>query len=249
MKRFPPLIPHGAPGGADERYLVTCEHGGKEVPAEYRTLLEMAQPLLDTHRGYDAGALAMAQALAGALDAHLLYATTTRLLVDLNRSLGNPRIFSEAMRHAPPEVRREIIEAHYLPYRNEVERVVEHETSTGHRVVHVSSQSFVPELDGEVRHADVGLLYDPRRPGEVALCRRWEQALAARAPALRVRRNYPYPGTADGLTTAMRRKFGPESYVGIELEINQRFLESEAAWAAVRDAVIGALLDVVHSHA
>jgi hypothetical protein len=41
-----------------------------------------------------------------------------------------------------------------------------------------------------------------------------------------VRRNYPYRGNADGLTTALRRVHGADRYVGIEVELNQRLLGS-----------------------
>jgi len=44
-----------------------------------------------------------------------------------------------------------------------------------------------------------------------------------RVPGLRVRRNYPYRGAADGLTTHLRRQLGPR-YLGVELEINQALL-------------------------
>ena len=37
--------------------------------------------------------------------------------------------------------------------------------SRGRRVIHISSHSFTPELNGKVRRADVGLLYDPGSPG------------------------------------------------------------------------------------
>ena len=41
----------------------------------------------------------------------------------------------------------------------------------GRRVIHISSHSFTPELDGKVRSADVGLLYHPGRHGEAAAVR------------------------------------------------------------------------------
>jgi len=43
----------------------------------------------------------------------------------------------------------------------------------GDRVIHVAVHSFTPTLRGVRRNADVGLLYDPARPGELALARRW----------------------------------------------------------------------------
>jgi hypothetical protein len=37
-----------------------------------------------------------------------------------------------------------------------------------------------------------------------------------------VRFNYPYLGKADGFTTFMRKQF-PKNYIGIEIEVNQKF--------------------------
>lgn len=223
-------------------FLVTCEHGGNRVPAPYRRLFRGRQALLDSHRGYDPGALVMAKALAEALAAPLVTSTVSRLVIDLNRSIGHPQLWSPATRGAPRELRTSIVERHYSPYRAEVERLVRRSVSRGRRVIHVSSHSFTPVLNHEIRSADVGLLYDPRRRGEAALCARWKAALGAIAPALRVRRNYPYAGKGDGLTSALRLAFASRAYVGIELEINQQIVFAGGRqWAALRGALIDSL--------
>jgi predicted N-formylglutamate amidohydrolase len=46
--------------------------------------------------------------------------------------------------------------------------------------------SFTPALRGVRRNADLGLLYDPARAGELALARRWRAALREVGPELRV---------------------------------------------------------------
>jgi predicted N-formylglutamate amidohydrolase len=204
--------------------LVTCEHGGNRIPAPYRSRFRYARRLLASHRGYDPGALAMAKALAGCLGGLLVAATVSRLLVDLNRSLGHPRLFSEITRPLPAQLRAAVVEQHYVPHRLEVERQVERALARGRRVVHIASHSFTPELDGQVRRADVGLLYDPARRSEATLCAEWKAAIRSRDPSLTVRRNYPYAGRADGLTTHLRRRFAVDAYVGVELEVNQRFV-------------------------
>ncbi len=48
---------------------------------------------------------------------------------------------------------------------------------------------------------------------------------AAKQDVLKIRRNYPYLGKADGFTTYLRRRFLPCDYAGIELEVNQRRLD------------------------
>jgi predicted N-formylglutamate amidohydrolase len=198
--------------------------------------------LLATHRGYDPGALVMARQLAQALRAPLVSATVSRLLVDLNRSRGHPHLFSAATRAAPAKVRTSIVERHYLPYRAEVEQRVRRAVSRGKQVIHLSSHSFTPVLDGDVRRADVGLLYDPRRHHEVALCARWKACLADTTPALTVRRNYPYAGKGDGLTSYLRRHFTSDAYVGIELEINQSIVfAAGSSWPRLRDTLVDTL--------
>jgi predicted N-formylglutamate amidohydrolase len=233
--------------------VVTCEHGGNRVPLELAARFRPWRALLASHRGYDPGALATALTLARVLGAPLVAATVSRLVADLNRSPGREFRGSRIMRTAPREVRKDAHARYYAPYRDEVERMVRGAILSGRRVVHVSSHSFTARLDGRVRHADVGLLYDPARAAERELCVRWQHALAARMPKWSVRRNYPYLGRGDGLTTYLRRRFDPDRYVGVEIEVNQRLcgarplpLTARRAIAlALRDALAGAPLDVV----
>ena len=225
-----------------DAFLITCEHGGNRIPPRYRPLFAGFEALLASHRGYDPGALALARDLASALAAPLSFSTTSRLLIDLNRSPGHPALYSEATRHAPPEVRRAILETHYLPYRARIEAHVAAEIAAGRRLIHVASHSFAPVLGGEVRNADLGLLYDPARHGELELCRRWQAHLRTADPAWRVRRNYPYTGRSDGLAAYLRKRFAADDYVGVELEINQgHALAGGRRWRALRGDVVVAL--------
>jgi predicted N-formylglutamate amidohydrolase len=225
-----------------DSFLITCEHGGNRIPAPYRALFAGSRVLLDTHRGYDFGALLMGRELARAFKAPLMSSTVSRLLVDLNRSIGHRQLFSAATRGVPAVVREEIVERYYRPYRAQAERLVRQFVARGRRVIHISSHSFTPELRGEVRNADVGLLYHPARRGEVALCARWKAALAGSASPPRVRRNYPYFGKHDGLTAYLRRRFPAGAYVGIELEVNQSIvLAGGRRWSALRRELIDSL--------
>jgi predicted N-formylglutamate amidohydrolase len=229
---------------ANDFFLITCEHGGNRVPSRYHDFFRGHEPLLRTHRAYDVGALRVAREFADALSAPLMVSTISRLLIDLNRSPSHPKLYSEATRQAPQDIREEIFQRYYLPYRKKVETQVAQAVAAGMRVVHVSCHSFTPELDGKVRTTDLGLLYDPARPAETGLCRRWQTALKVYASMLKTRLNYPYLGTADGFTVYLRRRFPPEAYLGIELEINQKHVRGRGEhWRAVRHAVIEAFHD------
>ena len=226
--------------------VITCEHGGNAVPPDYAALFAGHEALLATHRGWDPGALELARQLADALQAPLFAATTTRLLIDLNRSIGHRQLHSEATRGLPLAVRRALAAQHYRPHRDAVELEVARLVAVGRRVVHIASHSFTPELNGTVRQADVACLYDPARAGERTLAARWLGALRRRRPELKLRRNYPYEGKGDGLTSLLRQRHAPGEYVGLELEVNQRFcLAGGEAWAALQRNITGALADAL----
>lgn len=228
--------------GAQDAWLITCEHGGNEVPAAWAALFTGHEALLPTHRGFDPGALELAQDMAAALGAPLFAATTTRLLIDLNRSIGHRQLHSEATRGLPLAARREIAALYYRPHRDKVEAEVARLIGEGRRVVHVASHSFTPQLHGAVRQADVAWLYDPRWRSEQAVVLQWMAALKPLRPDLRLRRNYPYQGKGDGLTSLLRKRHGPGEYVGIELEVNQRFvLEGGEGWDALRADIVQAM--------
>jgi predicted N-formylglutamate amidohydrolase len=186
-----------------------------------------AEGVLHSHRGWDAGALPLARWVAHGLEAQLLVTTVTRLVVDANRSLPHPRLFSEFTRPLPHTERSEILRFYYWPHRRAIERTIEAWIRGGARVLHLAVHSFDPTLDPAREKCDVGLLYDPRRRREQALCRRWQATLRSGC-GLRVRRNFPYRGSADGLTTHLRRRFPAQAYSGVEVEGNQARL-SEAA--------------------
>jgi predicted N-formylglutamate amidohydrolase len=224
------------------RLLFTCEHGGNRLPSRYAGLFRRARGVLASHRGYDAGALELGRFLSKQLGAPLMHATTSRLLVELNRSLHHRRLFSEFTRGLSPSDKQALLELHYHPYRRRVEAAVADAISHGDSVLHISVHTFTPELNGAPRTADIGLLYDPSRPREKRCCLAWRDALRRLRPDLRVRRNYPYLGKADGFTTHLRRRWADDQYAGIELEVNQIWPQKPAAqWRRFKQSVAHSL--------
>jgi predicted N-formylglutamate amidohydrolase len=226
------------------KLLITCEHGGYRVPAAYAACFRGQQQVLRSHRGHDPGALQLARRLARQLDAPLYASTISRLLVELNRSTHHRQLFSEFTRPLTADQRREILQRYYLPHRQRITDWLRQYAARS-TVVHISVHSFAPELQRVARRADVGLLYDPRRLGETAFCQDWQRRLRQQRPDLRVRRNYPYLGRADGLTTALRREFVDPRYLGIELEVNQRWVERGGpGWRELQADLVRTLADV-----
>lgn len=225
--------------------VLSCEHARNHVPARYRALFNGHEPLLETHRAYDPGALAVGRLLARRLKTPLFSGTTTRLLVDLNRSPDHPRLFSELTRTLPVSERERLLRRYYYAHRRRVEAFVR--TALRRRkVVHLAVHSFVPVLAGRSRKVDVGLLYDPASRFERESCRYLAMHLRRAAPDLRIRRNAPYLGVSDGLTTYLRRLLPATRYAGIELEVNQRFADDGDAIARIAALVASGIDDLAH---
>ncbi|HWL10457.1 MAG TPA: N-formylglutamate amidohydrolase [Planctomicrobium sp.] len=225
--------------------IFTCEHGGNLIPAMYRHCFTDAEEVLQSHRGYDPGALELARKFRAALKAPLFSETRSRLLIELNRSLNHPRLFSQYSRTLSAEVQQQLIEQIYQPYRQQVTDAIS-EQAKQKRVVHVSVHSFTPVLDGKVRRTEIGLLFDPKRSFESRFCELWKKRLRQAAPALAVHFNLPYRGTSDGFTTSLRQLFPDNRYAGIELEVNQKFpLGGDGRWKEIQQLLATTLKQAI----
>lgn len=214
------------------KFILTCEHGGNEIPQDYEKIFINAGTILNSHRGYDPGALDLFFFLRDLAD-YSYYSTTSRLLVEPNRSLAHPKLFSEFTKNLSSQEKNSIVDRFYIPYRNSVEGVISEILEKGEKVLQLSVHSFSPEMDGIVRDADVGLLFDPSMEEEKNYCKILKKQLLLAGPELKVRFNYPYLGRSDGFTTYLRKKF-PRNYSGIELEINQKYSVGNQMEAALK---------------
>lgn len=228
--------------------VVTCEHATNRVPPGLSSVFRAHRALLKTHRGWDIGAIGVAERIAAGLASPLFVGEVSRLVIELNRSPGSASLFSVATRELDDDAKRGLIERYYTPWRSavreQIERALRAQRGT---VVHVSAHSFTPVLDGKERSVEIGLLFDPARAGERALCERWRAAIARDpdAAGLRVKMNLPYRGTSDGHTTALRRVFPASRYVGIEVEVRNDLIARERGQQRVGEMLARTLRSVI----
>ena len=96
------------------------------------------------------------------------------------------------------------------------------------------------------RTTDIGLLFDPRRAREAAFCGSWRAAIEKRSPGLVIRPNDPYQGASPSVVAAMRERFPARSYIGVQLEVNQKFPRGEPCrWRELRKRLRASLLETL----
>ena len=216
--------------------MITCEHASNALPdfvlRAFRDSNGIPDDVLASHRGYDIGAYKIFSILVKRLKPDFHSASKfSRLVVDMNRSSTSKSFYSEYTSSLPNTVKARMLSL-WEKYREKIESFVAGKIPEKQRkaakeaplkVIHLGIHSFTPVLNGVERDADVGILYDPSRPSEAKIAEILIKNIRDREPSLRIRKNYPYLGKSDGLTTTLRQKFGP-AYAGLEIEINQKLL-------------------------
>lgn len=207
-----------------ERWLVTCEHAANRVPEKYSALFTEFRNELNSHRGWDPGAAELANKIADELGIKAHHFPYTRLLIEPNRSLSHPQLFSKVSRGLSRTDKQHLIDQYYNPYRVKIKQSIKVAAKKNIQTIHLSIHTFTPIWKEIERHIDIGILYDPVREPEKRFCLTWQRKLQKLLPSFNIRRNRPYKGSADGLTTSLRRLFDMQHYLGIELEVSQKFI-------------------------
>ena len=219
---------------------ISCEHAVNTVPASHQLLFQHHEPLLQTHRAIDFGAMDIAIHLSQTLHCDYTSATVTRLLIDCNRSLTHPHCFSQFTKQLSSVEKQRLIKEYYQPYRQHTEALIKSHIDHGYQVLHLSSHSFTPVFNGTTRNASIGLLYDTKRHGEKEVAREWHGILSQQTN-YRVRMNYPYHGSSDGFTSYLRKQYPEKNYLGIELEVNQALVKDKTSLDTLANALANSL--------
>lgn len=196
-----PLLAHDEPPPfeivrprARSRVVLTCDHASNRIPASLGRLGVPSEQLA-THIGWDIGAAQVARRMSERLDATLVLAGWSRLVVDCNRpphvesamprvSGGVPIPGNEPLDDAARAAR---VEAIHAPYHAAIARQLDARAEAGLRPVLLSIHSFTPELLGQKRPWPIALLYGR----DARLAHAFRDALG-RDPTLHVGDNEPY---------------------------------------------------------
>lgn len=238
MSFTPVTLAGRAPGAA---LVLTCEHASPAVPPEYHNLGVTAAQLRD-HIGWDIGAATVAEELSHQLAAPAVLSAASRLLVDCNRDLADADLMPHESHGIPipgnaridPAERGERLRRFYEPYHAAVDAAVRAHPEA----LLLSIHSFTPELNGQPRAFDVGVLFDAH--DELA------DTLAAgiACAGLAVRMNQPYSGL-DGLIYSARTHGRRHGVRYLELEVNNRLLRRDDEARAVARRLVDAVARLI----
>jgi predicted N-formylglutamate amidohydrolase len=237
--------------------LISCEVGGVNVPQQFvakkwRNVVPAALPPQTTSKRLTAGKLLptlscdesasyVVQRMAEQLQATIVSNPYSPELINVAVSPHSRELFPVATRRWSAPDRSQLIEEVYEPYRSQLRRSIQMMLARSATVLHLSVRTFplkAKDAKATPRRTDLGLLYDPASIDEVDLCLDWIDDLYDEVPMLRVRRNYPQRGTGDCITKAMRTEFAGTGYLGIEMLLNQAWVQRPTA---IRDEVIDGL--------
>ena len=226
--------------------LITCEHASPKIPKNLEPLFKGSLAILKTHQGYDIGAESCFEQIIKKVPCQSIKGEWSRLVVDLNRSLHHPKLFSAFTKELSNKQKEDVIQQYYHPHRKKIQQLINPHPKKGTQVVHLAIHSFTPILHGQKREADIGLLYDPSRRAEKDFSKSLKHFLQEKTD-YHIRMNYPYKGTSDGLTTYLRSVYKNRHYLGIEIELNQKHLLNKKNINAMMNPLIQFLLALSNS--
>lgn len=154
------------PGGKGV-YVFTCDHAANFVPAEFDTL-GLPTEEFNRHIAWDPGALPVARMLSEALDAPLIEACISRLVLDCNRPLDAAGLIPPVSEttEIPGNVglsaadRESRIARYWRPFHGAVEAVIEERLARGQETRLVSVHSFTPVYKDIPRPWQIGIIHD-----------------------------------------------------------------------------------------
>jgi len=213
------------------RFVIVCDHASSFIPSEFASL-GLGPAEREAHVAWDPGALGLARQLARRLDAPLVHATVSRLVIDCNRTLDAPDLIAAtsediavpgnaALSSAEREHRIATIHA---PYHAAIDRLLDARRGAGRETVLIAVHSFTPVFHGVARQWEVGIVFDKdRRIAEPLID-------ALKAEGLSVGVNEPY-SPADRVYYTMTRHGEGRGLACAMIEVRNDLIGSEAEQA------------------
>jgi len=176
-------------------FAIVCDHASNRFPPAYGDLgLPPSERI--RHIAWDPGALAVSMVLTHLLDAPLVHATTSRLIVDCNRFTDSESLMPAISEYTEIPGNRTIsaaekterIARYYVPYHDAIDRLLEARRAARLETILVCMHSFTPVFKGVERPWPIGILPAP----DDAYSRALFDALQAEDAMMNIGWNEPY---------------------------------------------------------
>nr|WP_245926604.1 N-formylglutamate amidohydrolase [Breoghania corrubedonensis] len=243
-----PVMVENAAGKSD--FVILCDHACNAIPKSLADL-GLGHDALESHIAWDPGALEVCEALSARLDAVLIYATVSRLVIDCNRMPDAPDLIPKVSETTAIPGNAELdaaerdarIECVHRLYHAAIDAVLDARAAQGRQSLLVAVHSYTPVYKGVARPWHVGILSDrDRRLADGLL------AELGRDAALVVADNQPY-SPQDGVYYTLALHGEARGLASVMIEIRNDEIaskETQLAWAerlavalaSAREAVI-----------
>jgi predicted N-formylglutamate amidohydrolase len=146
--------------------VLLCEHASRFIPPRYAGL-GLDERDLQRHIAWDIGAADVAERISQLIDAPLVMAGYSRLLIDLNRPLGSATSIPDISEETPipgnsgigAEERAQRAQLYFDPFHAAVKQLLDERQSNGSVTAVVGIHSFTPVFKGVSRPWHAGILF------------------------------------------------------------------------------------------
>lgn len=223
------------------RYVLVCEHASNWIPPEYDRL-GLPEAELSRHIAWDIGAAWMARRLSERLDAPLVLAGASRLLIDLNRPPGSAGSIPERSEvtdipgnvQIDPAERARREDRWFHPFQKAVTGLLDRRV--GQESVVLGIHSFTPVYLGQRRPWVAGVLYRHSQDFGAWLVNR----LGGEAAGIAHNEPYQIEEDSDFTVPVHGEARGLDAVL---IEVRQDLIATEAAARVWGDRLAAALLD------
>ncbi|HWD12065.1 N-formylglutamate amidohydrolase [Pseudochrobactrum sp. sp1633] len=206
-------------------YLLICEHATNYMPEKF-SRLGLSDADLAAHIAWDPGAAEVARRISKALDATLVEAGLSRLLIDCNRPLSAPDLIPTISEftvipgnHNLSEAeRQERIALSHKPFHDKIEVVIEARKKRGQESRLITIHSYTPVYKGVGRPWEIGIIHDA------------DDRLGARMIAA-LRKN----GESSGINVGVNEPYSPDDLVYYTVERHARNRGDLCAMVEIRN--------------
>lgn len=203
--------------------VLLCDHASARVPVRLGDL-GLAAERFGQHIAVDLGAGEVTRGLSRRLGTPAVLAGYSRLAIDCNRWIGDPRSILAVSDHVTVpgncdlddgERRRRVVEL-FWPYHAAVHETIERAIRRNRPVAVVAIHSFTPTLDGHARPWHVGTFWHQDRQLAGPVVERLRESAG-----LNVGDNEPYSGQSGSFTTDYHGWSAGLPHLGVEIRQDQ----------------------------